>query len=294
MQITEIKTDDTLRELRRHGRPDFPFEYYYDDIKGFDKQYVEWHWHNEFEFITVDTGPVDCSIGNERIRLAAGEGMFINSGVFHKFESPLRGTAPNILFAPDFFASKDSAVYRNYIAPVLLSGCCFIAFQQRSVWETQILEQLNRIYQTAQSSDRLKELRIQALVCELWRLFYETAHDHFSTVKTSQNTLLQSRLQLMIQFIGNNYKEKIKLDDIAHAANISKSEALRCFHTGVQTTPVCYLIAHRLNRARELLLTTDDTIANISAEVGFDSGSYFTHTFTKTFGITPKAFRNRR
>ena len=41
MQITEIKTDDTLRELRPHGRPDFPFEYYYDDIKGFDKQYVE-------------------------------------------------------------------------------------------------------------------------------------------------------------------------------------------------------------------------------------------------------------
>ena len=32
MQITEIITDETLREIREHGTPEFPFEYYLDDI----------------------------------------------------------------------------------------------------------------------------------------------------------------------------------------------------------------------------------------------------------------------
>lgn len=292
MQVTEIKTDDTLRELRLHGRPGFSFEYYYDDFQAFDKQYVEWHWHNEFEFITVDAGPVDCFIGNERRRLNAGEGMFINSGAIHRFESPQRGMVPNILFAPDFFAAKDSTVYQKFIVPVLMSNCSFLAFEGKSSEEARLLEQLAQIYRTACSSSNMKELQIQALVSELWALLYNFAHKRFSSAKTNRNMLLQSRLQLMIQFICKNYRERIRLEDIANAANISKSEALRCFHIGVQTTPVNYLIAYRLNRARELLLETGDTIANISAEVGFENNSYFTRTFAKTFGVSPKVFRN--
>ena len=43
MQITEIRTDETLRELRAHGTPEFPFEYYYDDFNKFSGQSIEWH-----------------------------------------------------------------------------------------------------------------------------------------------------------------------------------------------------------------------------------------------------------
>ena len=46
MQITEIRTDETMRELREHGTAAFPFEYYYDDVHAYDKHYIEWHWHD--------------------------------------------------------------------------------------------------------------------------------------------------------------------------------------------------------------------------------------------------------
>ena len=55
MQITEIITDDTLREIREHGTPEFPFEYYLDDIDEIGQGYVEWHWHNEIEWAWLDT-----------------------------------------------------------------------------------------------------------------------------------------------------------------------------------------------------------------------------------------------
>ena len=56
MQITEIITDETLREIREHGTPEFPFEYYLDDIDEIGQGYVEWHWHNEIEWAWVESG----------------------------------------------------------------------------------------------------------------------------------------------------------------------------------------------------------------------------------------------
>ena len=42
MQVTEIITNDKLRETRMHGSPEFHFEYYLDDIHKYDKHYIEW------------------------------------------------------------------------------------------------------------------------------------------------------------------------------------------------------------------------------------------------------------
>ena len=102
---------------------------------------------------------------------------------------------------------------------------------------------------------------------------------------------MQARMRLMMQYVFTHYKEKITLTDIASSANISKSEALRCFRLSLQTTPVSYLIDYRLNCARQLLESTDDTITEISVSVGIDSISYFVRIFKEKFNMTPKAFR---
>ena len=98
MQVTEIITNDKLRETRMHGSPEFHFEYYLDDIHKYDKHYIEWHWHTELEFLYVQQGTVECLIGSERILLPAGHGMMINSKVIHRFESVSGALMPNILF----------------------------------------------------------------------------------------------------------------------------------------------------------------------------------------------------
>ena len=104
--------------------------------------------------------------------------------------------------------------------------------------------------------------------------------------------LTRSRMRTMMQFIADNYKEKITLADIAGSASISKSEALRCFNSCVGMTPVKYLTALRLEKAAKLLLSTDDTVTRIAVECGIDNISYFIRIFTAAFGVTPKAYRN--
>ena len=130
MQITEIITDETLREIREHGTPEFPFEYYLDDIDEIGQGYVEWHWHNEIEWAWVESGKVICRIGNEKIILEAGEGIFINSRVIHRFETPGGALMPNILHAPELLAARESAIYQKYVSPVITYGKEYVILEK--------------------------------------------------------------------------------------------------------------------------------------------------------------------
>lgn len=289
MQITEMITDETMREIREHGTPEFPFEYYLDDINKIGQGYVEWHWHNEIEWAWVECGKVICRIGNEKIILEKGEGIFINSRVIHRFETPDGALMPNILYAPELIAAKGSAIYQKYVSPVITYGKEYVILEKDKDWK--ILSLLDEIYEDAGMNLARKELIIQNKVSRLWDELLEKVPEIVQKESRKKNLLLQSRLREMMQFIENHYKERISLERLASEAHISKSEALRCFKRGIGTTPVKYLIDYRLERAKELLHKTDDTIIQIAADVGIDNVSYFVRIFKKMYGMTPGAFR---
>lgn len=149
MQVTEIITNDKLREMRMHGSPEFHFEYYLDDIHKYDKHYIEWHWHTELEFLYVQQGTVECLIGSERILLPAGHGMMINSKVIHRFESVSGALMPNILFLPDFIAPKNSAIFTEYVAPIVNSNRAFFLLDPANKKEFEILQEMQQIFELA-------------------------------------------------------------------------------------------------------------------------------------------------
>lgn len=290
LQITKIITDDKMRETRMHGTPDFPFQYYLDDIHKFENHYVEWHWHTEFEFVIVTSGIIDCLIGTERITLSPGDGLFINSKIIHRFESAAGGLMPNILFLPEFLSASTTAIYRENIAPVLQSDLPYCILRQDDSANTALLEKLFYICRIADTRTPDK-LNILLAVLSLWQDFYCTYTNRFGISGNPKNMLLQSRMRCMMQYIFEHYKEKITLTDIASAASISKSEALRCFHIALATTPINYLVDYRLACARELLLTTDDTVTQAALSVGIENISYFVRTFKKKYGVTPKTYQ---
>ena len=54
-----------------------------------------------------------------------------------------------------------------------------------------------------------------------------------------------------------------------------------------------YVTAKRIELAREMLLTTDKTIVQISNEVGFANPDYFSKVFKKVTGLTPKEYKSK-
>jgi AraC-like DNA-binding protein len=87
------------------------------------------------------------------------------------------------------------------------------------------------------------------------------------------------------------YFEPLGVDDLAHAAGLSRAHFSREFRRAFGESPHSYLLTRRLERAAALLRTTDRSVAEICLDVGLQSVGSFTTSFTRTFGRSPTAYR---
>lgn len=291
MQAYEMLTDDSLRSTMQYGTATFPFSYYLDDMQQYKGQRIGWHWHDELEFSVILSGMAACQIGTERISLSSGDGLFINSGTIHSFVSVDRGILLHIIFSPEFFAVKGSDIYRKYIQPVLLASYPYGAFYSNDQGWAEMRDCIHKIYQSTRSEHPARELQICIQTLILWARFLENVKAELQAGAPKVERLIQARLHKMMDFIHQNFAKPLSLCDIAAAANISKSEVLRCFHLGINTTPISYLNAYRLQQAKNLLQTTTCTVTAVSMMVGFENAGYFGRVFKKRYGCTPNEFR---
>ena len=293
MQIYDIDINENKMETTSHKTDDFPVAIYETILKKNILGFVDWHWHSEVEFASVSSGHVTCMIGPEKISLRPGEGIFINSGTIHRFESAVDGRMPGILFAPDFLSPRNSLLYEKYIGPVLSSSNKYIVFRQEESWHHDIMDMLCQIYTSLKCTD-MKEYLLLQHALQLWRILFLNLRPGLAPGEQRGNTILQARLQIMIQYIHDHYFSRITLQDIAGAASVSKSEALYCFRTGIGSSPVAYLIKYRLGRAADLLLTTRMSVSGIARECGIDNAGYFCRSFKQEYGMTPLEFRKKQ
>ena len=89
------------------------------------------------------------------------------------------------------------------------------------------------------------------------------------------------------------YFEHLDVDDLARAAGLSRAHFSREFRRAFGESPHGYLLTRRLERAAALLRTTDNSVAEICFSVGLQSVGSFTSSFTRTYGVSPTAYRDR-
>lgn len=110
---------------------------------------------------------------------------------------------------------------------------------------------------------------------------------HFSA-SDSNNDLLSS----ILRYIHQNYASvDFSRETVAEYAGISVSHFTRLFSKHTNQTFSSYLIRLRMEKAAELLLTTDLSTVQIAAETGFYNPEYFRTSFARYYGMTPRKFR---
>lgn len=291
MVINKIITDENGMEKTLHGTPGFQFEYYNDNIHHYEHQLIDWHWHHEFEFVLVEKGSVLCSANGQVLRLNAGEGVFINSGVLHRFDpAGQEGLMPNILFAPEFIAPGESVIYEKYVRPLQNKAVKFVRLDTGAVWKQDILARLKSLIHLCEIRNEMYEMQAHIQCCEIWmHLWRHISQTEIEAVPRMD--VYMHRIKEMIMYIEHHYHKRIALSDIAAAAKISKTEAMRCFRIHLKTSPIRYLNQYRLNCARVLLRESGKSITDIALGVGFESASYFNRLFKNELHCTPGEFR---
>ncbi|GAP96911.1 AraC family transcriptional regulator [Leptolyngbya sp. NIES-2104] len=124
----------------------------------------------------------------------------------------------------------------------------------------------------------------QVLVIHLLR-HYSTATQNIAPQPSGLTT---RQVRQAIDYVQAHLDRNLSLAEIAAAVNISPTYFSRLFKRATGRSPHQYVIQQRIERAEELLKTTDLAIANIALQVGFSSQSHLTQHFKRLTGVTPK------
>ena len=99
------------------------------------------------------------------------------------------------------------------------------------------------------------------------------------------------RLRPIINYIANHYKEKIYIETMSEMITVSPDYFTKMFKDSIGRTPIDYINGLRINRAMQMLATTDTSVNDISDELGFSNSNYFHKIFKQYMDTSPAAYR---
>lgn len=275
----------------------FPVRLYHEELSA--GQTAPLHRHRQLELLMVNSGAVRLRFAAGAAELTAGQGALINADVMHSLEGSAGGRCAYILFSDEFIAPAGSDISDKYVKPLVdNSALAFVPFDGRFSWQSSIMESARRvnallagISDGAQLDTPCAELDVHRLICDIWAALYRQLGGAVRLTANANEHAVRRRIQRMTDYIHSAYRGTVTLERIAAAANISKSEAARCFQSCLGTSPVAYLQQYRVEMAQQLLQGGDMSVEVIAAECGFGSASYFCKTFQRHTGLTPGQFR---
>lgn len=256
--------------------------------RGTTKEPMLCHWHGEVELLLPIRGHLTCRVNDQRIEVAQGNAIFINARQLH-FGFSEDGSECEyicICFKPELLCVNNE-LGRRFVFPILTDPEMpwMLLNQEKPSHKLLInsISNMDALWHAGQA------LPIVAKLYEFWNGLYENAQPTAESRADSDTHTMRR----MLEYIRTHYKERINLEKIAAAGGVCRSKCCQIFKQFMQHTPNHYLNSYRLERAVEMLETTDATITEIAYSCGFGSASYFAELFMQNMGCTPTTYRKR-
>ena len=116
----------------------------------------------------------------------------------------------------------------------------------------------------------------------------ESCARSLSLMSTKDRNFVES-----LSYIIENISGKIKVDDLARVAKMSRTAYFNYFLKETGQTPAVYIMNKRLELACSRLKSTDRSIDDIATDVGFCERAHLIKCFKKRYGITPTEYRKQ-
>jgi Response regulator containing CheY-like receiver domain and AraC-type DNA-binding domain len=139
----------------------------------------------------------------------------------------------------------------------------------------KIMNEINHCYST------------QMLTVTLKNRFKEA----MEAIEKDQQQKFSKPVRDAIVYIENHFSEKITLEDVAEQIQLNPTYFSVIFKKELEKNFLTYLTEFRVEKAKELLRTTNDTMDSIAEQVGYTNTRYFSQCFDKIVGVKPSIYR---
>ena len=251
--------------------------------------YIPMHWHRAVEIIYIQEGSLDVTVESESFTIQTGDCIVINGNVLHSTKCTSPNTAILLQIPLDFM--------EKYIPNL---GQLIFLFDFRTKDQRQqtkqamfktILEQL-QIINDVHPDGYL--LRFNSLIFELLFQLYHNFAVKILQSNTSQKKKDIARLEPVLDYISEHYREPISLNEIAEVACLQTGYFCRFFKKKMGITFLEYQNEYRLSFIYRDLITTRDPVHVILEQHGFTNYKLFRRMFLEHFGNTPTQIRKQR
>jgi len=280
---------------KESGIPLFPFY----DIVDSGKASIGPHIHDFFEIELILEGEGVETIGGQDYPVARGNVFFINHIVQHrirKAQTPLKrlmaAFAPSLIDGMFSTHSPLSVFTSHVLTEPFFSRpnkekTNFILNEKALARVSVIWLQLIRSYFNGKPEYREFFIKnyFSSLLSALLEEYLDAGID---------NNAGKTPLQPVINFINTNFQKTINIEMLVSLAGQSKSAVYKNFKKLTGHTLTGYINALKIEKSRELLLTTSLPLARIAEYLNFNSYTYFFRMFKKNCGISPEQYRTRR
>lgn len=307
MEKGKLLLNENLSELIEYNSPTTPIKASHSYLSNFPNGVVPAHWHKELECIVVLSGSMNYYVNNNTYTLHPGDGIIVNTNRLHLC-GPLTENHTShldnmtlddtndahyavLLLHPDTLRFNHK-MENKYINPLLFDNNSEVFYLKQDVpWQKEVSTVILDIFHAVIDKTPCFELIAQSKFFHMWSILYQNtiAKNGYEVAETDP----MSPLKTMISYIQNNYQGKVTLNDVAEAGMMCQSKCCRLFRDALKQSPIEYLQNYRIGKGIYLLDHTDLSITEIALECGFHGASYFTETFRKINGITPKEYRKQ-
>ena len=274
-------------ENKNRGSFVFPAEYHHV-TPDHPRYQMPWHWHMEHELILVRQGRLSLLLDGATLELQQGDAVLCTGGAVH-------GATPDgciyecLVF--DFHRFLDAGLAgRTGVAAELGHSLTIRPFFPADM---PLTAEITALFDAlAKGGEGTEWLVTGAFFKWIGGVIAARHYDEAAEGKGSAKNI--HAIKKALRLIRSDYASPLTLTELAAAAGLSPKYFCRLFRQVTGRTPIAYLQFHRVERAAERLLATDDPITEIAFSCGFGDISYFTKAFRRAKGVSAREYRKSR
>ena len=271
----------------------------YESEAGFSRRNFTEHHHSAFEISYIKSGRGVYRIDGKEIDIQAGDIYLFSTNEVHCI-TDIYDNAPmvllNVHFEPRFIWSPQGNVFDESFLRIFFDRS--ENFSNRLTRDNpttkEIAALLLRMQKEAEEQPEAYELMIKTYLLNILVLLIR----NYDYVSHADSPTLQSdkllRMEAALNYMDRNVTKAITLDDIAQQAGMSRTYFCAVFKKLNGLTPWEYIGLKRMEKAKQLLRSSENSVLEIAMDCGFNNISHFNRLFKRASGLKTMEYKKQK